>query len=672
MAENANTIWADGPSGAPSQPNKAEVREWGTDLEQNMAATLAVANGNLVFPTKTDAQVAAIPSAFHGVSLRGGATIGDGLGGDYIDTNNGSTDTFVSAGVTARTWYRVADVGEVRLAAAVKAKLNGPNSPISFNAVGDGVADDATAYAAAEAASSEIYLNPGKTFNLAAAFPARPVYGPGSLKMGAKTIKGLEPMTFVQRGSVYFNPSDQGINGWLYTQFPADGQDGHANTVFGVGALDGKVGANGESLSRSRIASFGANNLQAVVQANRIDAFGSSVMRWMKYGERNSGIGSLAFQWAGGNLTEDPEGKFYYHDIIYNAGVPITDPAWNANGFETANPGIRATLAALVAGNPWATATTDFMRNTGVGRDAGVDLIKGTYNTFMGYRAGAWAFIQDWNTSVGADAGNNNMLGSGNANFGFEAGFANQSGNNNTALGRQAVHDFVTNSFNTGVGFRAGYTAKGGDGNLYLGPYSGGHDVVDPHSRRFYVGQSALLADQHGLIVGDFATGKIGFGLDVKFADLSNVGGMLVRINGGAGGVAPNVSAGGFVLEDGLNNTGITIKTLNSKTSFLVFADPDDNNPGLISYNHATDVMTLRAGDTDRLTIGTAANFTVPIQRGGNQVVDTRKTGWAVATGTATRTTFATSTVTLPQLAERVKALIDDLHATAGHGLIGT
>lgn len=34
----------------------------------------------------------------------------------------------------------------------------------------------------------------------------------------------------------------------------------------------------------------------------------------------------------------------------------------------------------------------------------------------------------------------------------------------------------------------------------------------------------------------------------------------------------------------------------------------------------------------------------------------------------ATRTTFATSTVTLQQLAERMKALIDDLTA---HGLIG-
>lgn len=51
-----------------------------------------------------------------------------------------------------------------------------------------------------------------------------------------------------------------------------------------------------------------------------------------------------------------------------------------------------------------------------------------------------------------------------------------------------------------------------------------------------------------------------------------------------------------------------------------------------------------------------------------NQVVSARRTGWATPTGTATRTTFATETVTLSQLAERVKALIDDLTT---HGLIG-
>jgi hypothetical protein len=35
--------------------------------------------------------------------------------------------------------------------------------------------------------------------------------------------------------------------------------------------------------------------------------------------------------------------------------------------------------------------------------------------------------------------------------------------------------------------------------------------------------------------------------------------------------------------------------------------------------------------------------------------------GWQANTGTATRTAFDTATVTLPQLAERVKALVDDL-----------
>jgi hypothetical protein len=56
----------------------------------------------------------------------------------------------------------------------------------------------------------------------------------------------------------------------------------------------------------------------------------------------------------------------------------------------------------------------------------------------------------------------------------------------------------------------------------------------------------------------------------------------------------------------------------------------------------------------------------------GTQVVLARRTGWTVSTGTATRTAFDTATVTTAQLAERVKALIDDLHNTAGHGLIGT
>ena len=53
----------------------------------------------------------------------------------------------------------------------------------------------------------------------------------------------------------------------------------------------------------------------------------------------------------------------------------------------------------------------------------------------------------------------------------------------------------------------------------------------------------------------------------------------------------------------------------------------------------------------------------------GSHVVRSRKTGWGVPTGTASRSAFDTTTVTTAQLAARVKALLDDL---SSHGLIGT
>lgn len=53
---------------------------------------------------------------------------------------------------------------------------------------------------------------------------------------------------------------------------------------------------------------------------------------------------------------------------------------------------------------------------------------------------------------------------------------------------------------------------------------------------------------------------------------------------------------------------------------------------------------------------------------GSNQVVAARQTGWTAPTGTLSRGTFDQSTVTLPQLAQRVAALITDLTT---HGLVG-
>lgn len=76
------------------------------------------------------------------------------------------------------------------------------------------------------------------------------------------------------------------------------------------------------------------------------------------------------------------------------------------------------------------------------------------------------------------------------------------------------------------------------------------------------------------------------------------------------------------------------------------------------------------SGGVERFRIS-GANVNVisgSYQVAGTQVVGARITGWGAPTGTATRTAFATGSVTLAQLAERVKALIDDLTI---HGLIG-
>jgi hypothetical protein len=56
------------------------------------------------------------------------------------------------------------------------------------------------------------------------------------------------------------------------------------------------------------------------------------------------------------------------------------------------------------------------------------------------------------------------------------------------------------------------------------------------------------------------------------------------------------------------------------------------------------------------------------LRMANTKVLGARIAGWGAPTGTPTRTTFATGSVTLPQLAERVKALIDDLTT---HGAIG-
>jgi hypothetical protein len=112
--------------------------------------------------------------------------------------------------------------------------------------------------------------------------------------------------------------------------------------------------------------------------------------------------------------------------------------------------------------------------------------------------------------------------------------------------------------------------------------------------------------------------------------------------------------------------------------------DTVNNWVGQITNAHATNPFGLRVQYTNAAPNTTDNDFIRCTDSGGEkfqvmsngtirvaatQVVSTRKTGWTAATGSATRTTFDTATVTTQQLAERVKALLDDL---ISHGLIGS
>lgn len=83
-----------------------------------------------------------------------------------------------------------------------------------------------------------------------------------------------------------------------------------------------------------------------------------------------------------------------------------------------------------------------------------------------------------------------------------------------------------------------------------------------------------------------------------------------------------------------------------------------------VMLKRSTTQLHLRLADDSAYAAMDASAY----RAGGTKVVGIRETGWGTPSGTADKTTFATSTVTLEELAKRVKAVIDALRV---HGLIG-
>jgi hypothetical protein len=124
-----------------------------------------------------------------------------------------------------------------------------------------------------------------------------------------------------------------------------------------------------------------------------------------------------------------------------------------------------------------------------------------------------------------------------------------------------------------------------------------------------------------------------------------------------------------------------TIASSNPTTTF--------DSTDYIEYVRSSNNYNLYIGGTRQLNVNASAVDTpIGYAVAASYVVRSRKTGWSVDTGTAKRTANATYSATanasynqaqiqalmdaLRDATQTIKALKDDLHATAGHGLIGT
>jgi hypothetical protein len=229
-----------------------------------------------------------------------------------------------------------------------------------------------------------------------------------------------------------------------------------------------------------------------------------------------------------------------------------------------------------------------------------------------------------------------------------------------------------------------------GAGPLALGDPLPGHrgfDLVPPGARFHY----AVLGVTHP---GEWETGEgeVSGGTLVRTPLASSEGGAAVPFSPGLKTVALTVAASWFadqaaLLADKADLTGATFTGPVSASELSLGNDLaiGDGGTGASSAaaartNLGLGSMATQANNAVAITGGTAAGLASLSVVGnadvggtyrvdGVKVVGNRVTGWAVASGSASRTSFDTATVTVSQLAQRLKALIDDLIA---HGLIGS
>lgn len=559
---NANTVYAGPASGGAATPSFRSlvsddlpvvgITKGGTGQVTAAAAFDALAptttRGDLIFRNaSTNTRLAATTSGY------------------LLQTNGAGTDPTWSgflqsgSGAVTRTWQTA--VREIGF------------TPGDFGATGNGVSSDWTAYSATETAATAVNLPDGQSFNLGSNAPTKAAFGLGSLVIGGVTLAGHAPLDYVAKSNLVFAPGCYEVN-----------VNGFDSSPVSAPYFNVQIGHDAKTTGQIwRSVSVGCLTTTVIEEMERSEAIGAGAMRSARFANRCTAVGTLSYQWLGQEVSALPT---YQHDLWYP--VLPSDPAWDAYGLETRNPGVRLLVNAVTS----AANRAAVEGNVGLGRNSGLDLIKGTSNTFSGYNSGAHALDCSSNAGHGFGSLRDALFASNCSALGAQAGLEHQTGDGNLYIGDRAGVNHVSGDQSVFIGQLAGFGWTSGTRSVLIGPEAGygGTPVND------------VLIVQNDqartpLIYGTFNNGR------VVVNSTTSKGTFTVTTADQAG--SANTSADDLVVVNS-GNAGVTVLTPNNAIGQLTFADPDDNNPGSIFYDHATDKMSFKSGDTTRLELETA------------------------------------------------------------------